>query len=70
LLEESKSAISTDYFWSPGSRLGVFDLLSRVSQLLAISDVPGSFYADPVKSQVSLDKVAEFDADPDFFVIN
>ncbi|KAF7360607.1 Metallo-beta-lactamase superfamily protein [Mycena venus] len=69
LLEESKSAVSTDYFWSHGTRVGAFDILSRAQQLLSISDVPGSFYADPTKSQVSLEKVASFDADPDFLVI-
>ncbi|KAF7335748.1 Metallo-beta-lactamase superfamily protein [Mycena venus] len=65
LLEESKSAISTDYFWYHGIRVGAFDILFRAQQLLAISDVRGSFYADPVKSQVSLEKVASFDADLD-----
>ncbi|KAJ6581614.1 beta-lactamase-like protein [Mycena capillaripes] len=69
LLEESKSSISTDYFWSPGSREGAFDLLSRSQQFLAISDLPDSFYADPVTSQVSLEKLATFDADPDIFIV-
>ncbi|KAJ6518903.1 beta-lactamase-like protein [Mycena sanguinolenta] len=69
LLEESKSAISTDYFWSPLSRDGAFDILSRSQQLLAISDQPDSFYADPVAAAVSLEKIATFDADPDIFVI-
>ncbi|KAJ6515343.1 beta-lactamase-like protein [Mycena sanguinolenta] len=69
LLEESKSAISTDYFWSPLSRDGAFDMLSRSQQLLAISDQPDSFYADPITAQVSLEKLATFDADPDIFVI-
>ncbi|KAJ7445439.1 beta-lactamase-like protein [Mycena latifolia] len=69
LLEETKTSISTDFFWSPKSRVGAFDMRSRAQQLLAISDLPGSFYADPVTSQVSLEKVATFDADPDFFVV-
>lgn len=69
LLEESKKSISTDYFWSPRSRNGAFDLPSRSQQLLAISDLPDSFYADPVTSQVSLEKLATFDADPDILVI-
>ncbi|KAF7359212.1 Metallo-beta-lactamase superfamily protein [Mycena sanguinolenta] len=69
LLEESKSAISTDYFWSPGSRDGDFDLRTRAQPLLTISDLPTSFYADPAQADVSLDKVSTFDADPDFFVI-
>ncbi|KAJ7654497.1 beta-lactamase-like protein [Mycena polygramma] len=69
LLEETKSSISTDYFWSPHSHDGAFDLPSRAQQLLALSDLPDSFYADPVTSQVSLEKVATFDADPDIFVV-
>ncbi|KAJ7683086.1 hypothetical protein B0H17DRAFT_1205327 [Mycena rosella] len=69
LLEETASSISTDYFWSPHSRDGVFDMRSRAQQLLAISDVPDAFYVDPVAAQVSLDKLAVFDADPDFFVV-
>ncbi|KAJ7123692.1 beta-lactamase-like protein [Mycena epipterygia] len=69
LLEETKTAVSTDFFWSPKTRVGVFDLLSRVQQFFSISDIPGSFYADPVTAQVSLEKIATFDADPDFFVI-
>ncbi|KAJ7250503.1 beta-lactamase-like protein [Mycena haematopus] len=69
LVEESKSSISTDYFWSPGSRNGDFDILSRAQPLLTISDLPDSFYADPVKAGVSLDKLSTFDADPDFFVV-
>ncbi|KAJ6581615.1 beta-lactamase-like protein [Mycena capillaripes] len=69
LLEESRSSISTDYFWSPHSRDGVFDMLSRSQQLLAVSDLPDSFYADPVAAQISLEKLATFDADPDIFVV-
>ncbi|KAF7335343.1 Metallo-beta-lactamase superfamily protein [Mycena sanguinolenta] len=69
LLEESKSAISTDFFWSPLSRDGAFDMLSRSRQFLAISDQPDSFYADPVTAQVSLEKLAKFDADPDILVL-
>ncbi|KAF7356503.1 Metallo-beta-lactamase superfamily protein [Mycena venus] len=38
-------------------------------QLLAVSDQPNSFYADPVTSQVSLEKIATFDADPDIWVL-
>ncbi|KAJ7043706.1 beta-lactamase-like protein [Mycena alexandri] len=69
LLEETKSSISTDYFWSPHSEDGVFDLSSRAQQLLAVSDTPDTFYAAPVTAQVSVDKVAAFDADPDVFVL-
>nr|GAT49592.1 metallo-beta-lactamase superfamily protein [Mycena chlorophos] len=56
ILAASRSAISTDYFWSPNSSLGSFDLSSRASPLLGISDVPGSLYADPAQSQVTIDK--------------
>ncbi|KAJ7642803.1 beta-lactamase-like protein [Mycena polygramma] len=63
------TSISTDYFWSPHSQDGAFDMLSRAQQFLAISDLANSFYADPVTSQVSLEKVATFDADPDIFVL-
>ncbi|KAF7356511.1 Metallo-beta-lactamase superfamily protein [Mycena venus] len=69
LLEEAKTSISTDYFWSPRSRDGAFDMLSRSQQLFAVSDLPDSFYANPVTSQVSLEKLATFDADPDILVL-
>ncbi|KAJ7696604.1 beta-lactamase-like protein [Mycena rosella] len=69
LLETSRSAISTDYFWSWGSEPRVFDVPSRAEPLLALADVPGSVYADPVAAKVSLEKVATFDADPDFLVV-
>ncbi|KAK7025175.1 Metallo-beta-lactamase superfamily protein [Favolaschia claudopus] len=69
LLEEAKTSISTDYFWSPHSHTGSFDLSSRSQQFLSISVLPDSFYADPIKAQVSLEKVATFDADPDILVI-
>ncbi|KAK7055317.1 Metallo-beta-lactamase superfamily protein [Favolaschia claudopus] len=69
LLEDTKTSMSTDFFWSPGSRLGSFDLRSRAHALLTLSDLPDSFYADPVKAGVSLEKVASFDADPDFLVV-
>ncbi|KAJ7191273.1 beta-lactamase-like protein [Mycena pura] len=71
LLEEANSgqSISTDFFWSPKSSLGSFDIPSRAQQLLSISDLPDRFTADPVEAQVSLEKVATFDADPDIFVL-
>ncbi|KAF8140832.1 hypothetical protein K438DRAFT_1995661 [Mycena galopus ATCC 62051] len=70
LLEESKSAVSTDYFWSHDSTLGSFDLTSRVAQLLSLPDLPNvSFCADPVTAGVTLEKAATFDADPDFFIV-
>ncbi|KAJ7931669.1 beta-lactamase-like protein [Mycena leptocephala] len=69
LLEETKSSISTDYFWSPHSSIGSFDMLSRAFQLLGVSDLPDSFYVDPVTAQVSLEKLATFDADEDIFVV-
>ncbi|KAJ7446752.1 beta-lactamase-like protein [Mycena latifolia] len=69
LLEATKSSISTDYFWSWGSTEHDFDMTSRAEPLLAISDLPDSVYADPTAAKVSLEKVATFDADPDFFVL-
>ncbi|KAJ6517365.1 beta-lactamase-like protein [Mycena vitilis] len=69
LLEETKTSISTDYFWSPRSRDGAFDIVSRAQQLLAVSDLPDSLYADPVTTQISLEKMSTFDADPDIFIV-
>ncbi|KAJ6512908.1 hypothetical protein C8R45DRAFT_1088013 [Mycena sanguinolenta] len=69
LLEEAKTSISTDYFWSPNSSDGAFDMLSRAQQLFAVSDLPDSFYTDPVTAQISLEKLATFDADPNIFVV-
>jgi len=69
LLEETKTSISTDFFWSPKSRDGAFDIPSRSQQLFATSDLPDSFYADPVTSAVSNEKLATFDADPDILVL-
>ncbi|KAJ7722300.1 beta-lactamase-like protein [Mycena maculata] len=69
LLAESKTAVSTNYFWSPDSSAGDFDMLSRAQPPLSIPDLPNSADTDPVTSRVSLDKVAGFDADEDVFVI-
>ncbi|KAJ7119576.1 hypothetical protein C8R44DRAFT_877996 [Mycena epipterygia] len=51
---------------SPKSHKRVFDTHSRTQQLFAVSDLPDSFYVDPITAQVSLEKL---DADPDFFVV-
>ncbi|KAF7374593.1 Metallo-beta-lactamase superfamily protein [Mycena sanguinolenta] len=64
----AETSISTDYFWSPDSSDGAFDKLSRAQQFFVISDLPDSFAADPVTAQISLEKIATFDADPDIFV--
>ncbi|KAK7055319.1 Metallo-beta-lactamase superfamily protein [Favolaschia claudopus] len=69
VLEETKTSISTEFFWSPGSRIGSFDILSRAQALLSISNLPDSVYSDPIKASVSLDKITSFDADPDFFIV-
>ncbi|KAJ6500612.1 hypothetical protein C8R45DRAFT_1122809 [Mycena sanguinolenta] len=69
LLTQSKTSVSTDYFWSPDSDVGAFDVLSREQPLLSIPDLPNSGDADPVANRVSLDKIADFDADDDFFVV-
>ncbi|KAJ7074251.1 hypothetical protein C8F01DRAFT_971715 [Mycena amicta] len=62
ILAQARSSISTNYFWSPHSRIGRFDMASRAQQMLAISDLRNG-------GQVSLEKIATFDADPDFFVL-
>ncbi|KAJ7660763.1 beta-lactamase-like protein [Mycena polygramma] len=69
LVAESKTSVSTDYFWSPDSHPGAFNVLTRAQPLLSIPDLPDSGDVDPVTSRVSLDKLAEFDADVDFFVV-
>ncbi|KAJ7281437.1 beta-lactamase-like protein [Mycena rebaudengoi] len=69
LLEETKSSVSTDYFWSWGSKEHGFDLRSRSQSLFSVSNLPDSFYADPNTALVSQEKIATFDADADFFVI-
>ncbi|KAJ7187909.1 hypothetical protein C8R46DRAFT_1205141 [Mycena filopes] len=69
LLHEARSAVSTDYFWSPKTRPGVFDLRSRAVQFMSSSDLPTSLVANPITAGVSVDKLAAFDADPDFFII-
>ncbi|KAJ7684544.1 hypothetical protein DFH06DRAFT_10105 [Mycena polygramma] len=69
LLAQSKTSVSTDYFWSPGSDPGDFDVLSRAQPLLSTPDLPNSADSNPVTGRVSLDKIAEFDADDDFFVV-
>ncbi|KAJ7776268.1 hypothetical protein B0H16DRAFT_1302337, partial [Mycena metata] len=66
LLEYAKEHISTDYFWSPESRDGAFDVHSRSQPLLGVSDTPD---ATDVSCQVSVEKLAAFDSDPDIFVL-
>ncbi|KAJ6546956.1 beta-lactamase-like protein [Mycena capillaripes] len=69
LVAQSRTTVSTDYFWSPDSHAGAFDVLSREQPLLSIPDLPNSADMDPVASRVSLDKIAGFDAHDDFFVV-
>ncbi|KAJ7180773.1 beta-lactamase-like protein [Mycena filopes] len=69
VMESAKSSVSTDYFWSPKSKTGVFDLRTRAQNFLVGSDLPTSLIEDPVAAVVTVDKIASFDADPDFFVI-
>jgi hypothetical protein len=69
LLADARSAISTDFFWSAKTTPGKFDLPSRTQLFFALSDVTGSFYVDPLAATVSVDKLAAFDADSDFFTI-
>ncbi|KAJ7182293.1 beta-lactamase-like protein [Mycena crocata] len=69
IVSQARSAVSTDYFWSSGSRPGVFDIQTRTQPLLSVPDRPNSTEADPVALRVSIDKLADFDGDPDFFVV-
>ncbi|KAJ7718627.1 beta-lactamase-like protein [Mycena metata] len=69
LVAEAKTAISTDFFWSPKTTDGAFDVVSRADPLMVASDLPTSLTADPITAGISLAKVAAFDADPDFFVV-
>ncbi|KAJ7237523.1 hypothetical protein B0H12DRAFT_1190546 [Mycena haematopus] len=69
LLADARSAISTDFFWSAKTTPGAFDLPSRTQPFFALSDLADSFYVDPVAATVSVDKLAAFDADADFFTI-
>ncbi|KAF8186580.1 beta-lactamase-like protein [Mycena galopus ATCC 62051] len=69
LLQSTQSSTSTTYFWSPRSREGAFNIASRAQPLLGLSNIAGSVNSDPTISQVSLDKIATFDADPDFLVV-
>ncbi|KAJ6592808.1 hypothetical protein B0H19DRAFT_1279534 [Mycena capillaripes] len=69
LIAHAKSTISTDFFWSPKSTPGAFDLPSRTQPFFALSDIPGSFYADPLAATLSVDKLAPFDADTDFLTV-
>ncbi|KAJ6620265.1 hypothetical protein B0H10DRAFT_2022028 [Mycena sp. CBHHK59/15] len=69
LLTATQASVSTDFFWSPASRAGAFDMRSRAQPLLSVPDKPNSADSDPVAARVSLDKVAGFDAHEDFFVV-
>ncbi|KAF8177572.1 beta-lactamase-like protein [Mycena galopus ATCC 62051] len=69
LLADARSAISTDFFWSANTTPGAFDLPSRTRPFFAVSDATDSFYVDPVAATISVDKLAAFDADADFFTI-
>lgn len=69
LLADARSAISTDFFWSSKTQPDAFDVESRTQPFFALSDVTGSFYVDPVAATVSVDKLAAFDGDTDFFTV-
>ncbi|KAJ7060084.1 hypothetical protein C8F01DRAFT_1254199 [Mycena amicta] len=69
ILSASRTAVSTDAFWSPHSSLGEFDLPSRTQSMLALSDTPDGLYVDPTVAQVSLEKVSQFDADEDVYLV-
>ncbi|KAF7301107.1 Metallo-beta-lactamase superfamily protein [Mycena indigotica] len=69
LVESARSAISTDFFWSPRTGPGRFDIASRTEPLLALSDTPDSFFVDPTAAQLSVSKLAALDADKDFLTL-
>ncbi|KAK7057899.1 Metallo-beta-lactamase superfamily protein [Favolaschia claudopus] len=69
LLASTRTAISTSSFWSVNSTPGAFDLPSRAQPFFALSDVAGSFYADPGEATISVAKFEKFDADKDFLTI-
>ncbi|KAK7006765.1 Metallo-beta-lactamase superfamily protein [Favolaschia claudopus] len=69
LVAQAKNSVSTDYFWSPDSQPHAFDILSRAQPLLSIPDPPNSADANPVAGRVSLDQIAGFDADENYFVV-
>ncbi|KAJ7604147.1 hypothetical protein FB45DRAFT_957998 [Roridomyces roridus] len=69
LVASARSTISTDFFWSPRTHNGSFDIPSRAQPLLSISDLPDSVYVDPSTAAVSLEKIATFDADEDILVL-
>jgi hypothetical protein len=69
LLADARNAISIDFFWSTKTTPGAFDIPSRTKPFFALSDVPGSFYEDPVTATLTVDKLAAFDADADFLTI-
>lgn len=63
LVAASRANFSHVHFSNDG-----VDLASRNRPLLSIPDGP-SLYADPVVSKVSLNKLEDFDANPDVFVL-
>ncbi|KAJ7060124.1 hypothetical protein C8F01DRAFT_1294588 [Mycena amicta] len=69
ILSASRTAVSTDAFWSPDSSLGEFDLPSRTQSMLVLSDTPDGLYVDPFVAQVSLEKLSQFDADEDVYLV-
>ncbi|KAF7312902.1 Metallo-beta-lactamase superfamily protein [Mycena kentingensis (nom. inval.)] len=69
LLASANAHISTDFFFSSGSHNGAFDMHTRASSLLSISDTADSFTTDPVLATVSLEKIARWDADDDVLVL-
>ncbi|KAJ7879935.1 beta-lactamase-like protein, partial [Mycena olivaceomarginata] len=69
LLEESKKSISTDYFGLGDPAMAPLTCPPAISSFSPSQICRIHSMADPVTSQVSLEKLATFDADPDILVI-
>ncbi|KAJ7512048.1 hypothetical protein B0H11DRAFT_2213849 [Mycena galericulata] len=65
LLAATRRSISTKYFPPPDSA-GEFDLKSRTTPLLDVSE---NGFEDPPTARASLNKLGQFDADPNVFVV-
>ncbi|KAF7312907.1 Metallo-beta-lactamase superfamily protein [Mycena kentingensis (nom. inval.)] len=71
LLDSAAAHVSTAHFFSPGSHDGPhgFDLRTRAAPLLSIATGPTSYTLDPDTAEVTLEKIARWDADEDVLVL-
>ncbi|KAJ6463978.1 beta-lactamase-like protein [Mycena sanguinolenta] len=67
LLAASRLSISPSHVHAPSFIAGEFDLASRTTPLLSIPDK--GYFEDPVTARVSIEKMADFDANADVFVV-